>query len=91
MVRAATATGSQLIDAVRAGRFARSLSNMSAEVWRSRHLAYLERKLTSIKLDLLLSKPAQDAVVKASGDKAAKEASKATAKALATKAALEAE
>lgn len=87
LVRAATATGSQLIDAVRAGRFARSLPNMSAEVWRSRHLAYLERKLTAIKLDLLLSKPPQGAVVKAPGD----EAAKATAKALATKAALEAE
>jgi len=92
LVRVATAQGGQLIGAMQAGRFARSLPNMGAEVWRSRHLAYLDRKLTSARLNrLLLSKASKSAESKAPAEAATKATSTAAAEAATAVAALEAE
>ncbi len=91
LVRAATAQGSQFIGAVQAGRFARSLVNMSSTVWRSRHLAYLERKLTAVKLDLLLSETSKNASTKTSADDTKKATIKANDSPVTIKADLEAE
>ena len=37
-----------------AGRFARSLAEMGPDVWRARHLAYLERKIAKCRIELLV-------------------------------------
>ena len=46
--------GAQYVQLRLAGRFARSLADMGSDVWRARHLAYLERKLAQCRIDSLL-------------------------------------
>lgn len=46
--------GAQFVNLRLASRFARSLADMVPDVWRSRHLLYLERKIAKCRLELLL-------------------------------------
>lgn len=54
-IRETAAAGERLVGAKLHSRFARSLPDMSTEVWRARHLSYLERRIAARKLDSLLS------------------------------------
>lgn len=47
--------GAQYVGLRLAGRFARSLVDMTPEVWRARHLAYLERKIAQCRNESLVA------------------------------------
>jgi len=52
--QAAARAAEQFVKARLAGRFARSLADMSPDVWRARHLVYLERKITQCRAESLV-------------------------------------
>ncbi|MBK7278263.1 MAG: hypothetical protein IPN37_18205 [Betaproteobacteria bacterium] len=54
LAQSAARAGEQFVRLRLAGRFARSLADMSPDVWRARHLAYLERKIAQCAGEALL-------------------------------------
>ena len=54
LARTAAREGAQFVNLRLASRFARSLADMGPDVWRSRHLLYLERKIATCRVESLL-------------------------------------